>query len=404
MGTVVNTIGTGGDYATVSAWVTATAVDCVTATTIYEGRLLDQAHTESASQVTASGATTNATYYRHLTVATSARHHLRRDTGGRCVGFGLIISEPYFRVTNIAIQDIATITPAILVEDSSVLVAGCLITDCAENGINFVSSGSPTGLTIVNCAIHNVAGNGILLAKTGASVIANTITNTGIRGIRWNATANPVTRIQNNLVGGCATADFSGTASQVTTKGYNLSSDATAGTLGGTGALSSKALANQILVATAGSEYARLKQGADAIDAGTNLASLGYTTDALGTTRDDPWDIGAHNWAHMPTAAAGDLFNDGALFEEDDGYLPVQVPVGKDLSWSTSHSITIEPIGDTAQTFTGYRVADSGGEDSIQAMVATSTSGCCRIWAESWSGTRKEISDASEILVREAGT
>ena len=76
---------------------------------------------------------------------------------------------------------------------------------------------------------------------------------------------------------------------------HNLASDATAS---GTGSLDSKLSADQFVSTTGGSEDLHLKDGADAINAGTDLGTTpsGVEIDIDGRDRDaegDVWDMGA---------------------------------------------------------------------------------------------------------------
>ena len=77
----------------------------------------------------------------------------------------------------------------------------------------------------------------------------------------------------------------------------NLTSDSSAP---GTSSLINKIAANQVVSVVLGSEDPHLKEGADAIDAGTDLGAT-YAVDIDGFDRDadpsyDPWDIGAHEF------------------------------------------------------------------------------------------------------------
>jgi hypothetical protein len=97
------------------------------------------------------------------------------------------------------------------------------------------------------------------------------------------------------------TADFSLSGA---TSSYNMSSDAT-------GSLTNKTASNQFISTAAGSEDLRLKSGADAINAGTDVGTTptGVELDILGLDRNAAyltWDIGAHEYIGTgPTYSIG---------------------------------------------------------------------------------------------------
>lgn len=102
--TVTETIGSGGDHATISDWLSATASDLVSADEIRVGEIIDAAAFDEASTIDVTGATTDADRYRHLTVAEGVRHNGTGDgsgarypyTGG---GHAFTINEAHFHVS-----------------------------------------------------------------------------------------------------------------------------------------------------------------------------------------------------------------------------------------------------------------------------------------------------------------
>lgn len=70
--TVTKTIGSGGDYANMAAWIAACPANLVTADQIWRGELLNQTFSGTGNLLTISGITTDATRYVELTVAAGA--------------------------------------------------------------------------------------------------------------------------------------------------------------------------------------------------------------------------------------------------------------------------------------------------------------------------------------------
>ena len=130
------------------------------------------------------------------------------------------------------------------------------------------------------------------ITAMGAKYYNNTIYDIAGKGInRW---ASGTADCQNNIVmntGGVTFSDCSGD--------YNLDDD---GNAPGANSIHNKVAADQFVSLTGGDEDFNLKEGADAIDVGTDLGSP-YDVDNAGNTRSDPWDMGAleyitAGWAH----------------------------------------------------------------------------------------------------------
>jgi len=112
-----STIGTGGTYSTIALWEADTDNDLVGTTTTETGALKNQEFTE---EVTISGATTNATYYRTLTTDTGAsfadnanvqtnalRYNASNGAGIKSTTAftdAITVSENYFRMSKIQVQ------------------------------------------------------------------------------------------------------------------------------------------------------------------------------------------------------------------------------------------------------------------------------------------------------------
>jgi len=174
-----------------------------------------------------------------------------------------------------------------------------------------INGGSDLGANCYNNTIYNVT-------------IDSTISTANVVGI--NHTRAISAEYKNNIVVDVTNAG-SGTAkcfdlNAANISEYNLSSDATAS---GTGSLTNKLSSNQFVSTVSGSEDLHLKEGADAIGAGTDLGTTptGVNIDINGSDRNaftaTTWDIGAHQYeltASIGTAAGRD-YNTITAWEAD---------------------------------------------------------------------------------------
>ena len=86
------TIGTAQTHTTIAAWEADTDINCVTGTVSPIG-VINVAEEFDEASVTFSGATTNSTYFRKLTVAAAARHDGLTSTGAFYTGGMLTIGQ-----------------------------------------------------------------------------------------------------------------------------------------------------------------------------------------------------------------------------------------------------------------------------------------------------------------------
>ncbi len=154
----------------------------------------------------------------------------------------------------------------------------------------------------LNCFVYNIKSSGNNSGPIGIQNIIDNSFNCTVFGIESTGGIGDVDAIGINsgTTKNCISMDsasLNGSASDFSsgTQEYNLSSDTTAS---GTGSLISKSASNQFVSIVGGSEDLHLKTGADAIDAGTDLATTptGVNIDIDGRDRDsegDTWDIGA---------------------------------------------------------------------------------------------------------------
>lgn len=308
----ITTIGSGGDYATVAAWETATRGNLITANERRIGELLGAV--SGAVEIT--GALTDKTRYRMLRPASGAEYRPESDTGASITG-GVsdrstikVTNEAYFRIegpikvsatsvlTNTdgeeaMIQlgedaDHATIDGAVIkqegVSNSVATMVGILarniqtgtrIQNCLVIG-GEQSKGPRAGIRardlcdgkIYNCTVH-----GVKLAVTLATQV----------GIATEDSCNYI--VKNNIAidNGNTTNDFDlGTG---TTASNNLSSDSTGDITGKT--------AGETFFSHGSNNFYLVAGTSPAIDEGENLLAEGLREDLAGNGRNVPFDLGA---------------------------------------------------------------------------------------------------------------
>ena len=200
-------------------------------------------------------------------------------------------------------------TNGIYVYRGAVNVLNCIVYDI-EVGVEGVR-GLEIGLisntcNVCNCTVYNVFSNASgSFTSSAVCYFLNDIATNSYR----------------NLIGMDADADFPAdffpSGFSDATVSNNMSSDATAS---GTGSLTSKVAASQFVSTGTGSEDLHLKDGADAIDAGTDLGTTptGVNIDINGRDRDaqgDTWDIGAHEY--ILSSSIGLYINGFGLLNEN---------------------------------------------------------------------------------------
>lgn len=285
---VQETIGTGGTYASVSAWHAATQLNLVALDQVREGQCLNQAH--AGSTLTISGATVDATRFRRLTVASGAGHTMVRPGGAR-VNFAINVSEAFFQFVGTAHSVAASLGVRFLAGGTDGLADKLLVYDCgtspaAHRGIEVLGA----NCTVRNCtALKNVSG-GIVLNSTGGVVYNCTSLNNGQEGIAVSASG--AAAVRNCIAGGNFLSDFSG-LSFVTTKSHLISADTSAA--GQPNSSGSVSMAATLTSPTSGSENIHLIPGSAALNAGVDLSGTGFAVDGEGQARPQgaAWDIGA---------------------------------------------------------------------------------------------------------------
>lgn len=310
----------GGDYTTLQAWwdavksqTTAQWAEC------YAGEL-------GKLDLTGGAMTPTAAEYIRIYSPLSQRHTGQTGTGPKITAStGVGINVPAgFRHTEIDGITFAGSSAAVFLGTSNdtptMTVKNCLIEYTGDAvPVAFDSSNNATEEVwtfVNNMVIVNTASTfqGMLVAACQrttpgtCSVVVNVFNNTMLvragtvnRGLRLElsqtgGTAAMVANVRNNIVIG-VTPDYykAETGATITINAsHNLSADATANDWGATGALESKAAADQFV--NVASDW-NLKAGADALAAGLDLANAGVPgalgTDYAGTDRGGSWDMGA---------------------------------------------------------------------------------------------------------------
>lgn len=304
--TITKTIGSGGDYATVAAWWAAIPASLVAADEVHIGQLLDQEHTAALPDFT--GKTVDGTRYIELTTAPGASwtdnssNPTRYGYGARISGasqFGVILKVSSgqlirFRKFQLRNTDTGTamdIGPGygggapnieqVLVEAPTAGNTACVVflgpSGNIRNNVFLHTGGDMTGATAIafsrsnmfGCTIANIAGSanyGIISEYMTGQVLKDC----AIFGEGMNA------------VGGSSTYAASGCATNQTSPptGFIQTAFATA---------SGARFAN----ISVGTHNLKTTTGSSLIGAGVqDLTNL--PTDAYGTTRKNPPDIGAY--------------------------------------------------------------------------------------------------------------
>lgn len=169
--TISRTIGTGGYYPTIQAWHDAAPANLVTANQIWEGLCLNQVHTGPSltPALTMAGSTTDATHYKHLTVAPGCSYadHASRRTNplryNEAVGaaisvgsaVGVELDEGYGRVSRLQIASKGNQTTGW--------------------GAYAIHSSTPGGLplTVDSCILESGVADHVLSLNYGAHITRN---------------------------------------------------------------------------------------------------------------------------------------------------------------------------------------------------------------------------------------
>lgn len=274
------TFGSGGDY---PDYPTAES-DTDNALTTLDQQITLKGLAGTTLGAYTSGATTDATRYRHVTAAPGAEATGYR-TGTQCVFSTRIYSdEAFLRVSRLTWVN--STQQGVALYGASSLIDGVAVFNSTLSAIDLGTSATTRCLNSLVVGVS--AGQAGIYAVTVGQVVYNcTAVNCVYRGI----VAGSCT-IRNCASVGSGSADYNvgGTGSM----SHNLSSDATAP---GTDSQKNKAAADTIVSAVVGSEDCKLKAGSAAISNGMDLSGSGVTVDFWATLRSVPFDIGFHEYS-----------------------------------------------------------------------------------------------------------
>jgi len=308
---VVESIGaTGRDYSTIAAWESATDEDCTTGwgTGVYAdpcspmGDCYDDADFDE--RYVLSGATTDSTHYRRLTVHVGERH-----VGKEGAGVTLVIDQEY----DVVIQDLYIVIEWFLLtgtgnrsgpnnapENSRCMIRNIVCATTESMSFYIANCGAGTEAYLRNCSIYGMSQYGIHGASTIPWIVQNcSILGTADYTLRYATCTNVIAS--------------SSTGTHIffnCTGDYNIGSDTSAP---GGHSIHSIAPADLFESIVSGSEDLHLKDDNTAASGAGSDLSASFTTDIDGETRTD-WDIGADEYVSAAPPTGGRLISPRALY------------------------------------------------------------------------------------------
>lgn len=304
---LVQTIGSGGDYATPALWEVATRIDCVTPNQVVRGRLLTTEAVALAAKLVIKRAITDATRYRVIEMADGSKFDPSTGYGGRLTysvdGSAIEVMEPHSRLADIAVS-FATVAAApsyavLRLRGRGSRADRCYVQDTAGSGTRTgIRATEGRGQVITNALVKGTNGSGAGMSigielgseesvAAGCSVaLVKQSVGVGI-GIISSAVAR-VTAL-NCAVCGSGSADFSG-FSVIDLGTRNLSSDATAP---GLFSIKNETAADTWNNPTSTYGDLRPKVASALLSAGQYAFNI-YGDDYAGNARTVPWSIGGY--------------------------------------------------------------------------------------------------------------
>jgi len=335
---------------------------------------------------------TDAEHFMWLTVADGHRHNGVAGTGVVVDGenttkIAFAVEDDYTRIEGFEIKRFRSRNGATAVEvdeATNVLCDGLLIHDFYDPGASVVGikGSDESGFTARNCIIYNGDTAAIRLKESDAVATVENCTVYGMSG-RGLYEDDGVLTVINTISMGNDDEDFDIAAGQ---QSYNMSSDSTAQ---GTGCLANMAAGDQFVSIATGSEDLHLKDAADAIDAGDDMAPS-FTADIDGDSRPNgtAWDIGADEYLSQqnapPVADAGGnqtvtrtdtVQLDGSGSNDPDSdplthqWLFVSVPAGSTATLSDPAIVNPTFVADLAGTYEVQLIVNDGSQDSAPDTV-----------------------------------
>ena len=305
---VEETIGTGGDYATIALWLAATEKNFVDENKVYRGLLLDEEHALASVTQTVQRGISDSTRYRELTAAPGAEFDPKNASKGARISStatsGIVrVHEHFFRMNRIGISaDSATpgadhhgiIVNANDVWIDAVSIVGLAGTPLTDKAAIYLRNGSRSWVT--NCVVRS--GNtdgfnvGILVESADARIWNNVVHKIKVTAGATGYKSAETSALFENNVSFNTDVDFDTAAN---TQSHNASSDSTAD-----GAGSITGITGGVEFVDVSSFDYRLTTSSQLINAGRNLSDQGFSTDAVGSTRGGVWEMGVFDGYLLP--------------------------------------------------------------------------------------------------------
>jgi hypothetical protein len=220
--------------------------------------------------------------------------------------YGITVRDNHVRIEGLVVRPVAGKSSIYIWDnvgysvDSDIRISHCLLVGRGAanqtNGLEVKDNASPqhANLTVFNTiAYSHGSGNGFHMNYCGTANFYNcTSYNSSVAGsVGFYGVATCPTMLKNCISMGNGYSDYycASGCNFDADSGYNMDSDNSAP---GDYCKKGRTAANQFVSITAGSENLHLKDGSDAILAGTSLSGT-FTDDIDGETRYEPWDMGA---------------------------------------------------------------------------------------------------------------
>ncbi len=307
---IEKTIGNGGDYSTIAAWIAAMQAqypDFVAADVICKGILVNDHNSPYLEQNTIPNQNCDANHYWWLTVSPSVRHTGKARTGAVIradadYGYtGLLdVRAPYTRIEFIEVDGANLTDDGIRlygIDAHDIVVEKVIVHNCTLYGLAFWA-GIGGNNQFRNCISFN-NGKNMVLASDSASLINYAYNVTTYNDPNDSAHQSIMQYNYKQVAINCICAgsaiytDKTGTGWGSGT-GHNISSDDSAP---GPNSIHNVDAADLFVNITPGSEDLHLKIGAPALDAGQDLST--YFTDDIdedSRPQHGAWDIGADEY------------------------------------------------------------------------------------------------------------
>jgi len=325
MATIVRTIGaTARDFATIGAWEIFTDYNLVVSGSIEQGEMYDD-NDFNEGTIVIQDAITAPNAYRHLKAAPGEEYGVVTDVGVwiyRDTDHVITVNdESYVRFSSFGISNESAVAglwnPFRMIVTTS--VSGVRFENIYARRINGAGTlfqvQDAENSELINC-IGEIYGDDTEFIWAPNTLRHNTVLNCSVyyhgtpilgRGFQFG---NGV--ITNCISINAPTFDFNLGAG--VTISYCASADNTAT---GTGSITGQ-IGPDLFVDLNNHNF-QLKPGSNAIGAGIDLSASGVTTDFVGATRTDPWDMGAYKFTAASDSGGINLFGGSHIVLKSNG-------------------------------------------------------------------------------------